>query len=283
MFDVDCGGHAVCGLAEVLSAGTGEYTEFLHVAVQKEDHRCKFSNPLSLALPPASHVLLPLFPKKEHKLTNRTKKWFFIAVLLQNYFLSAPYGRNWLYLWSSQHAPAYSIAILIILFFILIWALLLHIFSLLSTSHSWILPLFAIGLGSPRWAQLLWSTSNIGSYLPWAGGPIASALAGRALWLWLGTLDALQGVGFGMMLLQTLTRFHVLFTLLAAQVLGSVATILARATAPDKVGPGDVFPDFSADVLGGLGKGWFWVGLASQIAVPVGFAVVFRKEQLSKP
>lgn len=40
-----------------------------------------------------------------------------------------------------------------------------------------------------------------------------------------------------MILLQTLTRFHVLFTLIAAQMLGSVATIVARASAPDKLGP----------------------------------------------
>ena len=35
----------------------------------------------------------------------------------------------------------------------------------------------------------------MGDYLPWAVGPIASGLAGRALWLWLGVLDAVQGVG----------------------------------------------------------------------------------------
>ena len=52
-----------------------------------------------------------------------------------------------------------------------------------------------MGLGAPRWAQILWSTSNMGAYLPWAAGPIASGLAGRALWLWLGVLDAVQGVG----------------------------------------------------------------------------------------
>ena len=52
-----------------------------------------------------------------------------------------------------------------------------------------------MGLGAPRWAQILWSTSNMGDYLPWAVGPIASGLAGRALWLWLGVLDAVQGVG----------------------------------------------------------------------------------------
>ena len=140
-----------------------------------------------------------------------------------------------------------------------------------------------MGLGAPRWAQMLWGTSNIGTYVPWAGGPVISAIAGRSLWLWLGVLDAVQGVGFGMILLQTLTRFHVLFTLIAAQVLGSIATIAARATAPDKIGPGDVFPDFSAGAMPGLGKVWFWVALVMNLAVPGGFFMFFRKEQLCKP
>ena len=39
-----------------------------------------------------------------------------------------------------------------------------------------------------------------------------------------------------MIFLQTLTRIHVAFTLIAAQVLGSVATIIARAIAPDAIG-----------------------------------------------
>src|ERR1700712_5595004 len=77
--------------------------------------------------------------------------------------------------------------------------------------------------------------SNIGLYIPWAGGPVASALLGRILWLWLGVLDAVQGVGFGMILLQTLTRLHFTFTLIAAQVVGSLATIAARATAPNRI------------------------------------------------
>ena len=38
---------------------------------------------------------------------------------------------------------------------------------------------------------------------------------------------------------------HIAFTLITAQVLGSLATIIARAIAPDNLGPGDVFPDFS--------------------------------------
>ncbi|KAF2804995.1 alpha-1,3-glucan synthase Ags2 [Mytilinidion resinicola] len=209
--------------------------------------------------------------------------WFFVAVVVQNYFLSAPYGRNWSYLFASRHAPAWSIILLILFFFVFLWAALLWIFSRLSISHTWILPIFAIGLGAPRWLQMLWGVSGIGLYLPWAGSPIASALLGRSLWLWLGLLDTVQGVGLGMILLQTLTRIHLAFTLIAAQVLGSVATILARATAPDKVGPGDVFPDFSAGLLQGLDKPWFWVALVCQGSICVGFFVWFRKEQLSKP
>lgn len=216
-------------------------------------------------------------------MTNAPLQWFFVVVIIQNYWLSAPYGRNWLYLWSSQHVSAWQIAILVAVFFIGVWAAFLYVFATLSTRHSWVLPVFAMGLGAPRWAQMLWGTSNIGQYVPWAGGPVISAIAGRSLWLWLGVLDAVQGVGFGMILLQTLTRFHVLFTLIAAQVLGSIATILARATAPDKIGPGDVFPDFSAGAMPGLGKAWFWVALVMNLAVPMGFFMFFRKEQLSKP
>jgi alpha-1,3-glucan synthase len=209
--------------------------------------------------------------------------WFFVTVLLQNYWLSAPYGRNWAYLWSSKHIAAWQIFLLVVLFFGFVWAGFLWIFGTLSKDHSWILPVFAIGLGAPRWCQMLWSCSNIGQYVPWAGGHVASALVGRSLWLWLGVLDALQGVGFGMILLQTLTRIHISCTLIAAQVLGSIATILARATAPNKIGPGDVFPDFSGGYREGLGKAWFWVALAFQVAICVGFFMFFRKEQLSKP
>ena len=86
-----------------------------------------------------------------------------------------------------------------------------------------------------------------------------------------------------MILLQTLTRIHIAFTLIAAQVLGSVATILARASSPNKLGPGDIFPDFSRGVGEGLEKGWFWVALVAQVVICVGFFAFFRKEQLSKP
>lgn len=85
-----------------------------------------------------------------------------------------------------------------------------------------------------------------------------------------------------MILLQTLTRFHVLFTLIAAQMLGSLTTIVARTSAPDKLGPASVFPDLCVNPREGLRSGWFWVALLLQLAVPIGFGAFFRKEQLSK-
>ena len=193
--------------------------------------------------------------------------WFFVSVVIQNFFLSAPYGRNWNFLWSSNHTQAWQIIILVIVFFVIVWALLLWIFSVLSKDHSWILPVFAIGLGAPRWAQIWWGTSNIGQYVPWApGGYTSGALVSRSLWLWLGVLDAIQGVGFGMILLQTLTRVHIAFTLLAAQVLGSIATICARAFSPNKIGPGPIHPDISGGISA-LWEAWFFIALACQILI----------------
>ncbi|KAF2724832.1 glycosyltransferase family 5 protein [Polychaeton citri CBS 116435] len=208
--------------------------------------------------------------------------WFLFAVFVQNIFLSAPYGRNWAYLWSSKHAAGWVIFLLIVLFFIIIWAAILYYFSRLSITHSWILPMFAVGLGAPRWCQILWSCSNIGTYLPWAGGPVASAVLSRGLWLWLGVLDSLQGVGLGMILLQTLSRFHITFALVAAQVIGSIGTIIARADGLNSVGPGDTFPSFAAG-YGGLANGWFWVGMFFQLIICGGYFLYFRREQLSKP
>ncbi|KAF2024000.1 hypothetical protein EK21DRAFT_94469 [Setomelanomma holmii] len=125
----------------------------------------------------------------------------------------------------------------------------------MSSSHSWVLPIFVIGLGASRWAQMLWSVSGIGNWVPrMPGVPIAGALAGRSLWLWLGLLDAMQGVGFGMILMQMLTRIHIAVCLVLAQVLGTVVTMVDKATATDANGPGDVFPNFSAGVMVGLRK-----------------------------
>lgn len=136
--------------------------------------------------------------------------------------------------------------------------------------------MFAVGLGAPRWCQMLWATSGMGLWVPWAGSPLAGAMVGRTLWLWLGVLDAIQGVGFGMILLQTLTRFHIVFTLVSAQVLGSIATIVARACAPDAEGPGSVFPNLALSSRG-LSNAWFWIALVMQLSICVGFFKFFRK------
>lgn len=215
---------------------------------------------------------------------RRIVPWFFLTVAVQNFFLSAPYGRNWEFLFYSRAIPGWSAALLAFAFFGVLWGLGLWLFSRLSATHPWIVPLFATGLGAPRWAQMLWGTSGVGLYLPWvAGGAAASAVVSRCLWLWLGLLDAVQGVGLGMVLLLTLTRQHVAATLVGAQALGAAVTVLARAVGPDGVGPGDVFPDFSEGVMPGLGKPWFWVALALQLVLPLGFFKFFRKEQVAKP
>ncbi|KAL8775629.1 MAG: hypothetical protein Q9209_000125 [Squamulea sp. 1 TL-2023] len=208
--------------------------------------------------------------------------WFFIAVIIQNYWLSAPYGRNWRYLWNSVHAPAWGIVLLLLIFFVGVWAIMLLILGNLSKQHSWLIPIFSVGLGAPRWAQMLWGVSGIGTYVPW-GSEALGAILGRALWCWISVLDSIQGVGFGMILLQTLTRFHVAFTLLFAQVIGSLATIASRASAPDATGPGSVFPNLSLGVMTGLRHHWFWIALMFQLIIPVGFFVFFRKAQLFKP
>ncbi|KAK2044728.1 glycosyl transferase group 1 [Colletotrichum somersetense] len=210
--------------------------------------------------------------------------WFFLTVIVQNYWLSTPYGRNWQFLFASKYLPGWSAVLLAVGFFVGVWVLLLVMFSRFSVTHPWLVPMFSLGLGAPRWAQMLWGTSGIGLYLPWlARNPVASALVSRALWLWLGVLDNIQGVGVGMVLLLTLTRQHVAAALVGAQILGSVATILARATAPNKIGPGDVFPDFSEGIMPGLSKAWFWVALGMQLVLPFGYFKFFRKEQVSKP
>ncbi|KAJ6018178.1 hypothetical protein N7451_001557 [Penicillium sp. IBT 35674x] len=209
--------------------------------------------------------------------------WNFVAVILQNFFLSAPYGRNWSFLWNSIHTKPWEIVLLCVFFFGIVWCIFLYIVSRFSKRHTWFLPVFACGLGAPRFIQIWWGVSGIGYYLPWvAGGFTGGALASRSIWLWLGVLDSIQGLGFGIILLQTLTRVHMCFALMASQVLGSIATICARAFGPNATGPGPVSPDMTkgADALA---NAWFWVALFCQLLICAGFLLFFRKEQLSKP
>ena len=96
---------------------------------------------------------MPSFYKSAMK--RKVVLWFFVTAIIQNFFLSAPYGRNWTFLFSSSHAQTWQVLLLVVLFFIGVWAGFLAIFGYLSKSHSWILPLFAIGLGAPRWVGVL--------------------------------------------------------------------------------------------------------------------------------
>jgi alpha-1,3-glucan synthase len=95
-------------------------------------------------------------------------------------------GRNWSYLWNNKGVPAWTIVVMIVIFFVGIWGLLMGILirkcplrvfdsSLLMGTigyakvHSWLLPVFAVGLGCPRWCQMYWGTSGIAYYIPWGG------------------------------------------------------------------------------------------------------------------
>ncbi|GKT65805.1 alpha-1,3-glucan synthase [Colletotrichum tofieldiae] len=216
-------------------------------------------------------------------LKRKTIAWYLMAVCIQNYFLSTLFGRNWFFLFSSQHVPVWSMVILALFFFIIVWALVLWGLAKASESHPWLFPMFAVGLGAPRWAQIWWGTSRIGVYMPWAGSVVAGAVLSRILWLWLGVLDGLQGAGIGMILMLTLTRVHVAAACVGAQVLGSIFTMLARATAPNKVGPSTVFPDISEGLNVAFANGWFWVVLFLNLFICIGYFKFFRKEQVSKP
>ena len=110
----------------------------------------------------------------------------------------------------------------------------------------------------------------MGSYIPWAG-PVGGALLGRSVWLWLGVLGALQDVGFGMILLTTLTRVHLTFVLPVAQMIGALVTIIARLSAPNKVGPSTVFPNFA---VVSVATPWLWVGLGCQLIICFGYFTV---------
>jgi alpha-1,3-glucan synthase len=62
----------------------------------------------------------------------------------------------------------------------------------------------------------------------------------------------------------------------------------ARATAPNRIGPGSVFPDvgtwdFSQGLKGSpMASAPFWVALICQIVIVLGYFWFYRKEQLGK-
>lgn len=131
---------------------------------------------------------------------------------------------------------------------------------------------------------MLWGTSSLATYIPWGGN--AGPYLGVGLWLWLGVLDAVQGVGLGMTLFQTLSRLHVMATLALSQIIGSVVVMLARATSPDGVGLGPVFPNFGtwnpADGLkqSPIVEPMFWIALVCQLVIIAGYFCFYRREEL---
>ncbi|KAI0950602.1 hypothetical protein AcV7_009015 [Taiwanofungus camphoratus] len=229
--------------------------------------------------PKVPHFIRTLFRRK-------LVLWFLGSEILRDYWLSGPYGRNWSFLWNVP-IPKWQIALLAVAFFVGVWAILMVGLTQMSKTHTWLLPVFAVGLGAPRWCQMLWGTSSLALYIPWAGS--AGPYLGICLWLWLGVLDAIQGVGLGMILLQTLSRLHVCATLAFAQIIGSICVMVARATAPDTIGPESVFPDaadwsFSDGLKGSpLASAPFWVALICQLIIVVGYFWFYRKEQLARP
>ncbi|KAJ7063334.1 modular protein with glycoside hydrolase family 13 and glycosyltransferase family 5 domains [Mycena amicta] len=212
--------------------------------------------------------------------------WFLASEILRDYWLSGPYGRNWTFLWSVD-IPKWQIGLLILAFFVVVWTAMLLVLSHFSKTHTWFLPVFAVGLGAPRWCQMLWGTSSLALYIPWAGS--GGPYLGISLWLWLGVLDAVQGVGLGMILLQTLSRLHVGATLAFGQVIGAVCVMVAHATAPNRLGPSTVFPDaakwdFSDGLKGSpMAEPMFWIALVCQLVIVGGYGYLFRGEQLSRP
>lgn len=229
--------------------------------------------------PKVPHFLATLFRRK-------LVLWFLASEILRDYWLSGPYGRNWSFLWEVP-VPKWQILLLVITFFVVVWGVILLVLTHFSKTHTWLLPVFAVGLGAPRWCQMLWGTSSLALYLPWAGsnGPYL----GLSLWLWLGVLDAVQGVGLGMILLQTLSRLHVCATLAFSQIIGSICVMIARATAPNAVGPTSVFPDaatwdFEEGLSGSpMAEPVFWLALICQLIVVIGYFWFYRKEQLARP
>ncbi|EPX70779.1 alpha-1,3-glucan synthase Mok11 [Schizosaccharomyces octosporus yFS286] len=218
-------------------------------------------------------------------LRRRLILWFFFASILQNYWMSTLQGRSWAFVWSARSTNRWVTFLLVILFYVAIWLGAISGLASLSQKHSWILPILGLGFGAPRWLQTLWGTSNIGLYLPYFGK--AAPYLSRMLWLWLGLLDTIQAVGIGIILLQTLTREHINLVLNLGQVIGAVASMVGRATSPCRIGPANVFLDFTSwqpkDGLRILASAPFWICLICQLGIVVGYYLFFRRENLMRP
>lgn len=206
--------------------------------------------------------------------------WFFISQILINYWLAVPYGQAWRFFWNTSNTPLWSIIILLLIFFIVVWAVLLSVIKILSLNNVWFPVIFGLGLICPRWCLEFWSSSGLGINLPWAGK--ASALLTKSVWLLLALWDGIQGVGVGVMLLQTLARDHVAFTLMLAQVISCITIMIAKPSLPvsDRV-----FPNLGAwnpsEGPGPCASPCFYIALICQFVAVGGLLYHYRKSQLA--
>ncbi|WBW72795.1 prospore membrane alpha-1,3-glucan synthase Mok12 [Schizosaccharomyces osmophilus] len=206
--------------------------------------------------------------------------WFFIAQILSNYWLAVPYGQAWRFFWNTSHTPFWGIVVLLLIFFIAVWIIVLYGIKFLSLNNVWFPVIFGLGLLCPRWCLEFWSSSGLGLNLPWAGR-IAPVLT-KLIWLYLALWDGIQGIGIGVMLLQTLARDHVAFTLMLSQVVSSLTIMVAKPTIPvsDKV-----FPNLGAwnpsEGPGPCSSPCFYIALICQIIAIGGLFYYYRKSQLA--
>lgn len=114
---------------------------------------------LHFGLPDCYSSSSPSIPYFWRSLMNRNlTKWFLLSESLSAFWLGNFYGRTWRFLWIQPLSP-WIIFILVFFFFVIVWGLLLYLFQYWSKTHSWIMCIFAVGLISPKWAQVFWSTS----------------------------------------------------------------------------------------------------------------------------
>lgn len=215
-----------------------------------------------------------------------------------------------MFLFCSQHLPDHVTGLLIVCFTVG-FVFITRMAATHSRSHGqWVLPIFSFASSlpiQPRWAQLFWSVSRTGLSLPWVQlpyflsgrillhySPFLSAVLSRSLWLYLGILDLLVGLGSGLALMQALPREHVLFVSNLGQVLGAIgmmaarATILQPGTEPEAATQGlkvlpQMFPDISKELTHGQGYMILCLVMGIQISIGTGWIWWFRQAQLQKP
>ena len=76
----------------------------------------------------------------------------FCIFCFQPSFLQS-YGKTWSFLWDTQ-LKDWQVLVLIVVFFIGVWAALLSFLTWLSKIHTWFIAIFAVGIGAPRWCQV---------------------------------------------------------------------------------------------------------------------------------